>query len=146
MPIEYVVDSEAQLLQIKYLGPVTKQEILDHRQALEEDPRGVLRYSTIVDLRYGSIALSADEIRDLALAARNRPWPPSRCAFVAPYDALFGDLRMFEQWADTGPRQYHTFRSFREACDWLGVAVCPECADEANCRSQAPEREIQSGR
>jgi putative zinc finger/helix-turn-helix YgiT family protein len=63
VPIEYAVDSEHELLNISYLGPVTKQEIVEHRRELEGDPRAVLRYDTIVDLRFGSIALSADEIR-----------------------------------------------------------------------------------
>ena len=122
MPIEYAVDVERELLNISYLGPVTKQEIVDHRRELEEDPRDVLRYDTIVDLRYGSIALSAEEIRDLALAARGKEWPMSRCAFVAPHTAMFGELRMFEQWAEGRPRRYGTFRTFREAYDWLGRA------------------------
>jgi len=122
VPIEYAVDVERELLNISYLGPVTKQEIVDHRRELEEDPRDVLRYDTIVDLRYGSIALSAEEIRDLALAARGKEWPMSRCAFVAPHTAMFGELRMFEQWAEGRPRRYGTFRTFREAYDWLGRA------------------------
>ena len=122
MPIEYVVDPEVGLLTIRYLGPVTKQEILEHRRELEADPRAVLRYDTIVDLRFGSIALSAEEIRDLALAARGKEWPVSRCAFVAPHTAMFGELRMFELWAEGGPRRYATFRTFREAYDWLGRA------------------------
>jgi len=122
VPIEYAVDVERELLNISYLGPVTKQEIVDHRRDLEEDPRDVLRYDTIVDLRYGSIALSAEEIRDLALAARGKEWPMSRCAFVAPHTAMFGELRMFEQWAEGRPRRYGTFRTFREAYDWLGRA------------------------
>jgi hypothetical protein len=122
VPIEYAVDVERELLNISYLGPVTKQEIVDHRRELEADPRGVLRYDTIVDLRYGSIALSSEEIRDLALAARGKEWPVSRCAFVAPHTAMFGELRMFEQWAEGGPRRYGTFRTFREAYDWLGRA------------------------
>jgi len=122
VPIEYAVDVERELLNISYLGAVTKQEIVDHRRELEDDPRDVLRYDTIVDLRYGSIALSAEEIRDLALAARGKEWPMSRCAFVAPHTAMFGELRMFEQWAEGGPRRYGTFRTFREAYDWLGRA------------------------
>lgn len=120
VPIEYVLDSELELLTISYLGPVTKQEIVAHRRELEADPRGVLRYDTIVDLRFGSIALSAEEIRDLALAARGKEWPASRCAFVAPHTAMFGELRMFELWAEGGPRRYATFRTFREAYEWLG--------------------------
>ena len=122
MPIEYAVDTDLELLTISYLGPVTKQEIVQHRGELEADPRGVLRYDTIVDLRFGSIALSAEEIRDLALAARGKEWPPSRCAFVAPHTAMFGELRMFELWAEGGPRRYATFRTFREAYEWLGRA------------------------
>ena len=51
MPIEYEVDAESQLLLISYLGPVAREEILEHRAALESDARGVLRYNTIVDLR-----------------------------------------------------------------------------------------------
>ena len=135
MPIEYEVDAESQLLLITYLGPITREEIIDHRAALENDVRGVLRYSTIVDLRYGSIALRPEEIRDLARAARDRAWPPSRCAFVAPHDRLFGDMRMFEQWAETGPRQYRTFRTFRDACAWLGVSHCPQCDQEEDTTS-----------
>ena len=134
MPIEYEVDAESQLLLISYLGPVAREEILEHRAALESDARGVLRYNTIVDLRYGSIAMSAEEIRDLARAARDRAWPPSRCALVVPHDRLFGEMRMFEQWAETGPRQYRTFRTFRDACAWLGVTRCPKL-DEDELRS-----------
>jgi hypothetical protein len=120
VPIEYAVDTERELLSISYLGPVTKQEIVEHRRDLEADSRAVLRYDTIVDLRYGSIALSAEEIRDLALVARDKEWPVSRCAFVTPHAAMFGELRMFEKWAEGGPRRYATFRSFREAYEWLG--------------------------
>jgi hypothetical protein len=122
VPIEYAVDSEHELLNISYLGPVTKQEIVEHRGELEGDPRAVLRYDTIVDLRFGSIALSADEIRDLALVARGKEWPVSRCAFVTPHTAMFGEMRMFELWAEGGPRRYATFRTFREAYEWLGRA------------------------
>jgi len=122
VPIEYVVDTDHELLTISYLGPVTKQEIIQHRRELEADPRAVLRYDTVVDLRFGSIALSADEIRDLALAARGKEWPVSRCAFVTPHTAMFGELRMFELWAEGGPRRYGTFRTFREAYEWLGRA------------------------
>lgn len=130
MPIEYDIDSERPLVKITYVGPVTKQEILDHRQQLEDDPRQVLRYDAVVDLRYGTVDLSADDIRELAIAARARAWPQSRCAFVSPYDSTYGDLRMFEQWADRGPRQYRTFRTFRDACAWLGVEDCDLCEDE----------------
>lgn len=130
MPIEYSIDSAGPLVKISYLGPVTKQEIIDHRRQLEEDPRQVLRYDAVVDMRYGTVDLSADDIRELATTAREREWPPSRCAFVSPYDSTFGDLRMFEQWADRGARQYRTFRTFRDACAWLDVARCDLCDDE----------------
>jgi hypothetical protein len=130
MPIEYELDAESQLLLISYLGPITHEEILEHRAALENDARGVLRYSTIVDLRYGTIAMSPEQIRDLARAARDKAWPPSRCALVTPHERLFGDMRMFEQWAETGPRQYRTFRTFRDACAWLGVTRCPQCGED----------------
>src|ERR1051326_5933075 len=138
MPIEYDIDSRAPLVRISYLGPVTKQEILEHRRQLEEDPRQVLRYDAVVDLRYGSVDLTPDDIRELAKAARERPWPPSRCAFVPPYDSTFGDLRMFEQWADRGKREYRTFRTIREACSWLGVESCESCDDDTNTTSNPP--------
>jgi hypothetical protein len=130
MPIEYEIDSERPLVRISYIGPVTKQEIVVHRQQLEDDPRRVLRYDAVVDLRYGSVDLSPDDIRELATAARERPWPPSRCAFVTPYDSTFGDLRMFEQWADRGARQYRTFRTFRDAYEWLGIETGDLCEDD----------------
>ncbi|HEY2851854.1 MAG TPA: hypothetical protein VGJ18_03360 [Gemmatimonadaceae bacterium] len=130
MPIEYSIDSARQLVNISYLGPVTKQEIIDHRRDLEDDPRQVLRYDTIVDMRYGSVDLSPEDLRELAIAARERGWPPSRCAFVAPYESTFGELRMFEHWADRGARKYRTFRTFRDACAWLGLDSCDVCDEE----------------
>ena len=132
MPIAYQMDSAHLLVTITYLGPVTKQEIIEHRQQLEDDPRQIMRYDAIVDLRYGSVDLSPDDIRELATVARERAWPPSRCAFVSPYQSTFGDLRMFEQWADQGPRQYRTFRTFPEACAWLGRETCDQCDDECS--------------
>ena len=130
MPIECSIDSARQLVTISYLGPVTKDEIVEHRRELEDDPRQPLRYDTVVDLRYGSVDLTSDDIRELATAVRERGWPASRCAFVTPYDSTFGDLRMFEQWADRAPRQYRTFRTFRDACAWLDIASCAACDDE----------------
>jgi len=130
MPIEYSIDFARQLVNISYLGPVTKREIVDHRRELEEDPRQVLRYDTIVDMRYGSVDLSPEDLRELAIVARESGWPPSRCAFVTPYESTFGDLRMFEHWAARGTRQYRTFRTFRDACAWLGIEGCDVCDEE----------------
>src|SRR5436309_14522662 len=123
MPIQYSVDSERRLLQIAYIGPVTKEEIIEHRQQMEYDPRGIAGFDALIDLRYGSTALTADDIRELALFARRQSWPRSRRALVTPHPASLGNMRMFGMLAEPGPRHYQAFKTLKEACTWLGIEL-----------------------
>ena len=128
MPIHYSVDSERQLIQITYLGTVTKDDIVQHRHDLENDPRGIAGYDALIDLTASTSVLPSDDVRELARFARAQPWPSSRRAIVSASTAQFGSMRMFEMLAESGPRQYRVFRSADEARDWLRVGRGDESA------------------
>jgi hypothetical protein len=128
MPIEHLVDEERRLLEVVFLGPVSKDEIVELRRELEKAQ--LLGYNALVDLRQGSINLEILEIREVASEARARGWPRARCAFVSPHDPSFTDLKLFELWGARGPREYRVFRSLGEACAWLGLDRAGLCLEE----------------
>ena len=120
MPITYSVDRDQRLLQITCTGTVTKEEVLDHFLRLELDPRAVKGFDALVNLAGARPALTSGEIREVAQFVRQRTWPPSRRALVAPEARTFGDARMFEMLAESSPLTYSVFRSMSEAWAWLG--------------------------
>ena len=126
MPIHYSVDRERQLIQITYVGTVTKEDIVQHRHDLETDPRGISGYDALIDLTGSTSVLPSDDVRELARFARSQPWPSSRRAIVSTATAQFGSMRMFEMLAESGPRQYRVFKSSDEARAWLGIDQ-PQC-------------------
>lgn len=130
MPLDYLIDAERYLVEIVILGAVTKDEIAATREALRRENPNALAYDTIIDLRQGSMDLSIAELRDVARGARKNAWPKSRCAFVAPHDPSFLDLKVFEIWSSSGPREYRVFRSLGEACEWLGLDRVGLCLQE----------------
>ena len=96
MPIEYLIDEERRVLEIVFLGAVTRNEIATIRDQIVRENRDALAYDSIVDLRQGSMSLTTDELREVARGARVNAWPSARCAFVAPHDPSFLDLKLFE--------------------------------------------------
>ena len=128
MPIHYSVDSERHLIQITYVGTVTKDDIVQHRHDLETDPRDIAGYDALIDLTASTSILPSDDVRELARFARAQPWPTSRRAIVSTAAAQFGSMRMFEMLAEPGPRQYRVFKSADEACAWLGIERAADTA------------------
>jgi len=122
MPITYNVDRKRRLLEVSYTGPVTREEILEHRLRMDIDPRGISGFDALVDMEASSADLTAEEMRELALYIRRHPYPPSRRAIVTPHPVQFGNWRMFELLTDGGARQYRVFKSTEEAREWLGIA------------------------
>jgi hypothetical protein len=130
MPIEYVIDEQRRVLEIVFLGAVSRDEIASIREQIERENRAALAYDSIVDLRQGSMRLTTTELRDVARGARENAWPLSRCAFVAPHDPAYLDLKLFELWSLRGPREYRVFRSLGDACAWLGLDRAGLCLEE----------------
>ena len=130
MPIERLIDHERRVLEIVFHGAISLNEIIAERRALERFSPESLAYDALIDLRRGSFALTTAEIRDVASQPRADRWPRSRCAFVTPHEHTLADLRLFELWAHRGPREYRSFRSLGEACEWLGLAGAGLCAED----------------
>jgi len=130
MPIERLVDHDRRVAEFVFIGAVTKDEIVAHRTQMEiEDPKA-FAYDALVDMRRGSMALSTSEMREIARGAEVRSWPRTRCAFVTSHEPTVNDLRLFQLWASRGPREYRTFRSLGEACEWLGLDRAGLCLEE----------------
>ena len=121
MPITYTVDRKRRLLEVTYSGPISKQEIIDHRLRMDVDPRGVSGFDALVDAETSSVQLSAAEVRELALYIRRYPYPASRRAIVTSSLVEYGHWRLFETLTDGGPRQYRVFQSLDDARAWLGI-------------------------
>ena len=130
MPIKRLIDRERRVVECAFIGAVTRDEIVQHRQALEVDDPDALGFDALIDMRRGSLALSTGELREVARGAAERQWPAARCAFVTAYEPAFNDVRLFEIWGSRGPREYRAFHSLGEACEWLGVDRAGLCLEE----------------
>jgi hypothetical protein len=130
MPIEHLIDHERRLVEFVLQGAISREEIEVLRRELESLQPLALAYDALVDVRYGSLDVTTDEIRAIATAARTQGWPRSRCALVASHGSAYTDFKLFELWSSRGPREYRVFRSLGEACAWLGLDKAGLCLEE----------------
>lgn len=121
MPVIYSLDPKQKLIRTRCIGNVILPEVLAHFQELAQDPNAPGLFDVFLDLRETAslpngfqIAAVADQIRKTSRIVRF-----NACAIVAPEDALFGMLRMFEVLAEPYFGATRVFRNSAEAETWL---------------------------
>ena len=124
MPIQYEVDREKRLMITRATGQLTPSELFSYLDAIIADPANEqcdeIYLFDDVDLSQ----VSSADVRTLARrAAEVSSGDPFRVAFVAPRDADFGMVRMFQAFRELGDDRMAVFRTLDDACDWLGVKV-----------------------
>lgn len=121
MPVTYAIDPKRCLICTRCAGHVTIQEVLDHFQALERDPACPRRLDVLLDLSQAASLPESSQIQAVsdALGRIRKKVQFGACAVVAPSDALFGMMRMFEVLAQQYFRATHVFRAAPEAEEWL---------------------------
>jgi len=121
MPVTYRIDTKERVIRTQCLGNVTFNEVVDHFRALQLDPDCPSRLDVLLDL---SAANSLPESRQLENVSHEIGKLRGQirfdlCAVIAPREALFGMMRMFEVMAQPYFRATCVFREAAEAEAWL---------------------------
>ena len=122
VPCDYEVDLGHRLVRVRAWGVLTHAEVSATRQRFVDDPAFNPDFSQIYDLSVVTrLAMTAVQLRELASYS---PFAANaKRAFVAPGDAIYGAVRMFEIQHEVsgGQDELFVFRSIGEAEQWLGL-------------------------
>ncbi len=79
----------------------------------------------VADFRQCHTVLTGSDVSELAYHARNTDakWGSTKWAFLAEKDLTFGLSRMYAALASDCQVTTHTFRSARDADNWLGIGI-----------------------
>lgn len=123
MPVTYTIDVGKRRVYTHCVGRVTLQEVIDHFHTLEQDPLCPAHLDVFLDLsgldlsslphtpQVSRVVLEIEHIQDRVRFGA--------CAILAPPDAIFGMMRMFEAMSERYFRVIHSFRDRVEAELWL---------------------------
>ena len=123
MPVTYQIDAENATIRTRCVGDVTLEEVIHHFHQLALDPDCPGRLGVLLDLSEETTIPKSNELRAVACAigkVRTRV-QFGACAIVAPRDALYGMLRVFEVFAENLFSETRVFRSLDEAEQWLAA-------------------------
>jgi hypothetical protein len=100
-------------------GNVTLEDLARHARALAARPERPLR--ELVDFsEHARITVPFETLRDTAGFLRDHDERPgTRVALVAGSEAVYGALRVFAAWRESGAAAVHVFRDRDAALAWL---------------------------
>ncbi len=121
MPVTYTIDTKERVIRTRCIGMVTFAEVAEHFQALARDPACAEGLDVLLDVSEVNSLPDASQIRAVALELKKiqKNGKFGACAIVAPRDAIFGMLRMFEVMAQEYFRVICVFRASSDAEAWL---------------------------
>lgn len=123
MPVTYTVDADRRTIRTRCVGRVTLQDVINHFRALEQDLRCPARLDVFLDLSeldLGSLPQTLQVSRVVQEVKRIEGRIRfGACAILAPRDAVFGMMRMFEAMAEQNFRATRSFRDATQAEIWL---------------------------
>ena len=121
MPVTYAIDVKEKLIRTKCTGDVKFQEVIEHFRTLERDPNCADRLDVFLDLSRITSLPATGQISGVAreIARIKEKVRFNICAVVAPTDAIFGMLRMFEVMAKPYFSEIRVFRVAADAEAWL---------------------------
>jgi hypothetical protein len=110
---------------------MTFLEVIDNFRALRQDPGCSGYLDGLVDLSSADLLLDTNQLRTAAeeISVLRDKARFGLLAIVAPRDAMFGMMRMFEVFAKRYFREIRVFRALEEAERWLTsepAAIDPE--------------------
>jgi hypothetical protein len=121
MPVTYAIDVKEKLIRTKCVGDVKFQEVIEHFRTLERDSNCADRLDVFLDLSRITSLPATGQISGVAreIARIKEKVRFNVCAVVAPTDAIFGMLRMFEVMAKPYFNEIRVFRLAADAEAWL---------------------------
>jgi len=121
VPVTYRIDAAGKIIRTTCSGPVTLQEVIEHFQALKQDPARSESLDVLLNVSEAELIPESSQLKDVKaeLAAIREQIQFGICAVVAGRDAMFGMMRVFEVFAGQYFRAIRVFRDSAEAERWL---------------------------
>jgi len=123
VPVSYQIDAAQKTVRTRCVSPLLLEEVVQHFYALQQDPACPRELDVLLDLTETTSAPQQHELKAVAFSiadVRGRV-KFGACAIVAPRDAMFGMMRMFEVFAQKSFRATAVFRTLAEAEAWLAT-------------------------
>jgi hypothetical protein len=121
MPVNYMIDSDRNMIRTSCRGNTTLAEVLAHFDELERDPVRPTHADVLLDLTEVTSLPDSNQTR----AAANRIGRSTEilryraCAIVVDREALYGMIRMFEVFSEKHFERTAVFRNRSDADVWL---------------------------
>jgi hypothetical protein len=121
MPVSYTIEAKQHLIRTRCVGNVTLNDVAAHFRTLLQDPEVPESLDVLLDLSELTSLPETPQLENIAREVQKTRVKVNFgvCAIVAPRDALFGMMRMFEVIARAYFREIRAFRAIEEAEAWL---------------------------
>lgn len=121
MPVSYQIDADRKTVRTKCVSPLILEEVVQHFYTLQQDPACPKHADVLLDMSETDSAPQQHELKTVTftIAQVRGTVTFGACAIVAPRDAVFGMMRMFEVFAQKSFRTTAVFRTIPEAEVWL---------------------------
>jgi hypothetical protein len=119
--VSYRCDRESGVLHTEFSGDVKFDEVMGHFRDLEADASLPKRLDVLLDLSQMESLPESAQLRSVAgeVGRLREKLEWGTWAIVAPRDALFGMLRIFEVFTEGKLAKSRVFRDRADAEDWL---------------------------
>jgi hypothetical protein len=121
LPVTYHIDAARELIHTTCSRPLTFNEVIDHFRTLKVDPACTGHLDVLLDVSDADTLPASNQLGAIGveLSAVRAKVKFRLCAIIAPQDAMFGVMRMFEIPAGPYFRATRVFRRVDEAQAWL---------------------------
>jgi hypothetical protein len=121
VPVTYSIDADHKTIRTVCRRPLTIADVIGHFEALKNDPACPSYLDVLLDL---SDADALPETNQLGIVNRELALVHAKVQFgvlaiIAPGDAMFGMMRMFEVHAGQHFRAIRVFRDSAQAAAWF---------------------------
>lgn len=121
MPVTYTIDSEAKTIRTVCSAPLKYDDVIGHFRTLSADPACAGSLDVLLDLSQADSLPATSQVGNVKAKIHALHWKVQfqACAIIAPGDAMFGMMRMFEALAGNYFGVIHVFRDAADAEAWL---------------------------
>jgi hypothetical protein len=121
VPVTYQIDAARKRIHTMCSRPLTFEEVIGHFRTLQEDPACTGYLDVLLDVSEADTLPATNQLQAVSgeLYAVRAKVEFGLCAIVAPHDAMFGVMRMFEIPAGPYFRAMRVFRRADQAEAWL---------------------------
>jgi hypothetical protein len=121
VPVTYQIDATRKLIHTICSAPLTFAQVIEHFRTLKEDPACTGRLDVLLDVSTADTIPLSSQLGPISaeLGAVRSKVQFGSCAIIAPRDAMFGMMRIFEIAAGSYFRAIRVFRTPAEAEKWM---------------------------